>query len=264
MTDAAHRAHLRARSFAALQARQTEIEAFIRRLVEVESPSGDEKAAARVVDLLGPGCETARLCRRDRARRRARLWTASRDQSLSKQSERGTILLVGHTDTVHSRGSLSERPWRREAGKIYGPGIFDMKANCALAIEVLRTLVELKVTPAFGVTIALTCDEEVGSLSGWPLLEQVAKFATDALCVCDGAAGIRWTREDKPKGNRDLRDQGRRKSGARGTRTGERRERDSRTRAANGTTARAQSFRIGNHSERRRGPWRHAIERCRR
>ena len=50
-----------------------------------------------------------------------------------------------------------------------------MKANCALAIEVLRTLVELKATPAFGVTLALTCDEEVGSMSGWPLLEQVAR-----------------------------------------------------------------------------------------
>src|SRR6185295_6874485 len=29
--------------------------------------------------------------------------------------------------------------------------------------------------PAFGVTLALTCDEEVGSMSGWPLLEQLAK-----------------------------------------------------------------------------------------
>jgi glutamate carboxypeptidase len=36
---------------------------------------------------------------------------------------------------------------------------------------------ELKLTPQCGITIALTCDEEVGSFSGWPLLEQTAKSA---------------------------------------------------------------------------------------
>jgi glutamate carboxypeptidase len=36
-------------------------------------------------------------------------------------------------------------------------------------------LTELKATPKFAVTLVLTCDEEVGSLSGWPLIEQVAK-----------------------------------------------------------------------------------------
>ena len=50
-----------------------------------------------------------------------------------------------------------------------------MKANCALAIEVLSALDEFEITPQFGVTIALTCDEEVGSASGWPLLESLAK-----------------------------------------------------------------------------------------
>jgi len=50
-----------------------------------------------------------------------------------------------------------------------------MKGNCALIIEVLRALDEAKIVPPTGVSVALTCDEEVGSMSGWPLLEQVAK-----------------------------------------------------------------------------------------
>jgi glutamate carboxypeptidase len=33
----------------------------------------------------------------------------------------------------------------------------------------------LNLKPSFGVSIVLTCDEEVGSASGWPLIEQVAK-----------------------------------------------------------------------------------------
>ena len=160
--------------FAALQARQTEVEAFIRALVEVESPSGDVEGSRGVVDLLADAAE-----RLDCVDAIERVDVPDFGQHLviktfQEESNAGQILLVGHTDTVHSLGSLSERPWRVDAGRIYGPGIFDMKANCALAIEVLRTLSELKAKPAFGVTLALTCDEEVGSMSGWPLLEQVA------------------------------------------------------------------------------------------
>jgi len=44
-----------------------------------------------------------------------------------------------------------------------------------MAIEVLRIMEALNVTPRYGMTIVLTCDEEVGSQSGWPLIERVAK-----------------------------------------------------------------------------------------
>src|ERR1044072_2171905 len=136
--------------FAALQSRQNEVEAFIQALVEVESPSGDEDGSRAIVDLLVQAA--GRLNCVDAIER---VDVPEYGQHLvirafEKQAEQ--ILLVGHTDTVHARGSLSERPWRRDNGRIYGPGIFDMKANCALAIEVLRTLEELNVAPSFGVT----------------------------------------------------------------------------------------------------------------
>ncbi|HXC71407.1 MAG TPA: M20 family metallopeptidase [Pyrinomonadaceae bacterium] len=158
----------------ALQARQPEIEKFIQALIETESPSGDEEGSRAVVDLIAEAADQL-----DCVSEVERASVAGFGQHLvvrafQGQSAAGQILLVGHTDTVHARGSLSERPWRREAGRIYGPGIFDMKANCALAIEVLRVLTELQATPQFEVTLVLTCDEEVGSLSGWPLIEQVA------------------------------------------------------------------------------------------
>lgn len=161
--------------FTALQARQPEIEAFIQSLIETESPSGDEQGSRAVVDLLVQNAN--RLSCVDEIQR---VNVPDFGQHLlikafQKQSNAGQILLVGHTDTVHARGSINERPWRREAGRIYGPGIFDMKANCALAIEVLRALSELNTAPEFSVALALTCDEEVGSLSGWPLLERVVR-----------------------------------------------------------------------------------------
>src|SRR4051794_8560681 len=116
--------------FNELQARQAQVEAFIQSLVEVESPSGDMEGSRAVVDLLvqaasGLSCVDSI----------ERIDVPGFGQHLvikAFQRHEKQVLMVGHTDTVHSRGSLSERPWRREAGRIYGPGIFDMKANCAL------------------------------------------------------------------------------------------------------------------------------------
>jgi glutamate carboxypeptidase len=155
--------------------RQGEIESFIRTLVEVESPSGDMDGSRAVVELIATAAqalpcvdEVERVTLPDFGQHLV-------IKAFANQSDAGQILLVGHTDTVHSRGSLEQRPWRVEGGRAYGPGVFDMKANCALVIEVLRTLADLNLKPRFAVTIVLTCDEEVGSASGWPLIEQVAK-----------------------------------------------------------------------------------------
>lgn len=160
-----------------LQSRQTEIEEFIRALVETESPSGDEAGSRAVVDLLAEAAD-----RIDSVNEIKRVHAPDFGQhvvfrAFDKHSANGQFLVVGHTDTVHARGSVEERPWRREAGKIYGPGVFDMKANCALIVEVLRAMSELQLVPKCAIAVALTCDEEVGSFSGWPLLEQTAKSA---------------------------------------------------------------------------------------
>lgn len=161
--------------FERLQTRQSEIESFMRALVEVESPSGDEDGSRAVVDLL---VDAARSLACVDAVERIDVPGFGQHlviKAFSGEANAGQILIVGHTDTVHSLGSLAQRPWRRDDGRAYGPGVFDMKANCALVIEVLRTLSELQVKPQFGVSIVLTCDEEVGSQSGWPLIERVAK-----------------------------------------------------------------------------------------
>ena len=157
------------------ETKQSEIESFIREFVEMESPSGDVEGSRAVVDLLanaasGLACVDA-IERVDVPNFGQHLIV----KAFQKQNEAGQVLLVGHTDTVHSVGSLAERPWRRDEGRIYGPGIFDMKANGALAIEVLRTLSEMNLKPRFGVSLVLTCDEEVGSASGWPVIERVAR-----------------------------------------------------------------------------------------
>src|SRR5688572_21487080 len=160
-----------------LKARQVEIEAFIRALVETESPSGDESGSRAVVDLLAEAAGRVECVNEIKRIHAPEFGQHLLIKAFAEHQSRGQILVVGHTDTVHARGSVDLRPWRREAGKIFGPGVFDMKANCCLIVEVLRALSDLKISPQCAITVALTCDEEVGSFSGWPLLEQTAKSA---------------------------------------------------------------------------------------
>jgi glutamate carboxypeptidase len=166
----------------AFKTRQQSIEAFIKTLVEIESPSGDEAGSRAVVDKLVDAAGELACVNSIERREVSSFGQHLVIRSFTEFENEGQILLIGHTDTVHGRGSLEQRPWRKEGNRIYGPGIFDMKANCALTIELLRALESLQFKPQRGVTIILTCDEEVGSQSGWPLMEQMAK-RTDTRCA---------------------------------------------------------------------------------
>ncbi|MEP6820525.1 MAG: M20 family metallopeptidase [bacterium] len=164
---------------------------LIRALVETESPSGDEAGSRAVVDLLARSAETARCVNSI-----DRIDVPNFGQHLvirafQERADVGSVLLVGHTDTVHPRGSVAERPWREEGNRIYGPGIFDMKANCALAVALFHVLDDFDVRPRGGLTLALMCDEEVGSASGWPLLKNIAEIekVQNALILEPSAPG---------------------------------------------------------------------------
>ncbi len=106
----------------------------------------------------------------------------------AKETERATVLL-GHTDTVHPRGSVAGRPWRESEGRIYAPGIFDMKANCALALESFRACAALGLTPKRPAVLLLTCDEETGSSNGRTLVEAHARRAAQVLVLEPSAPG---------------------------------------------------------------------------
>lgn len=175
------------------QERQPEIVAFIRSLVETESPSGDETGSRAVVALLMAAAKKLGCVDSVEAVDVPGFGQHLVVRAFQRTGQTGNILLVGHTDTVHSRGSLNERPWRIEDNRIYGPGIFDMKANCAVVLEVLRVCDEMGIVPRHGITVVLTCDEEVGSVSGWPLLEKTARsqHAQCALVLEPPASGGR-------------------------------------------------------------------------
>ena len=109
------------------------------------------------------------------------------------------VLLLGHYDTVYPLGTLKQMPCRLEKSRLYGPGVYDMKAGIALmvtAIEAFRASHEEFPRP---VTVLLVSDEEVGSDSSRVITEILAKKSA-AVFVCEPSYGPKGAVKTARKG----------------------------------------------------------------
>lgn len=85
------------------------------------------------------------------------------------------ILLMGHRDTVFSKGEAQRRPFHIENGRAYGPGVADMKAGLVMNSFVLAAFARFgSPGPLVGL---YTSDEEIASPSSQALIEQEARRA---------------------------------------------------------------------------------------
>ncbi|MCC6454537.1 MAG: M20 family metallopeptidase [Caldilineaceae bacterium] len=150
---------------------QAEMLRVIEQLVTQETPSGDKarldafaaflaqrlREAGATVEIL-PNAE-----RGDHVRARFGPDTGAKP-----------ALILCHYDTVWAVGSLATHPYRIEEGKAYGPGIFDMQSSLMLAEYAARATRDLALDLPRPVTILITSDEEVGSLTSRTLIEEEA------------------------------------------------------------------------------------------
>ena len=90
-------------------------------------------------------------------------------------------LMMGHIDTVWEVGTLATRPVRREGDKVFGPGIFDMKAGSYLITEMLRRIAAAGLVPPRPITLMLNGDEETGSHASRGLIEELSRGAAFVL-----------------------------------------------------------------------------------
>lgn len=98
----------------------------------------------------------------------------------------GTLLL-GHIDTVWPLGTLQELPFSNDGTVVRGPGVFDMKAGAAVALQVLDRLRARPDCPR--VTLLLVPDEEIGSSASSALLLGLAKKHDRVLVLEPSAPG---------------------------------------------------------------------------
>jgi glutamate carboxypeptidase len=155
----------------------------LRALVAFETPTGDvariERAAAWLAERLTP---FGKISRRD-------LNGYGPLLHILRPGTEHKVMLVGHIDTVWDVGSWSEL-WREDNGRIYGPGVYDMKGGLLFIVELLRWL---DATGAEHPTleILINPDEETGSVGSGRFIRETAR-ESDLVLVLEPStsAGI--------------------------------------------------------------------------
>lgn len=165
---------------AALEQQLDEMVATLGELVSIESPTdspeGLRRLAERLVELFAPFGPVERFPQ-----------TGAGDHLLVRvpgQIDAPPVLALCHYDTVWPLGSLAENPFRVENGLARGPGVFDMKGGIICLLYALRALADRSRPglpgPRRPLWILFTSDEETGSHTSRPLIEELAR---QSACV---------------------------------------------------------------------------------
>jgi len=178
------------------ESRQEALVKTIRELVEIESPSDSKPAADRMGGFLAGMFEAiggrAHL-------HHAEAFGDNLQINFPGPAKIKPILLLGHFDTVYPLGTLAAMPCRVADGRLYGPGVLDMKSGIALMLYVIEALQAWHGGLPRPVTVFLVSDEEVGSSSSRAITEALAKESA-AVLVLEPAAAPRGAVKTARKG----------------------------------------------------------------
>jgi glutamate carboxypeptidase len=163
--------------------KQAEIVALVRALVECESPSDAPAAIDRFTELLAEKAReiaTAQFLPGGSLRL---------EFTLPGEAKEGQILVLGHADTVWPLGTLQTMPFREAEGRLWGPGVLDMKAGLAFCLFATRAIRDLNVAVRRKVVLLVVSDEEVGSHGSRALTEAEAR-RSDCVLVLEPGTGL--------------------------------------------------------------------------
>jgi glutamate carboxypeptidase len=167
------------------EAKQPAIVAFIRELARCESPSDQPQAVNRFVNLLATRLDGAVNIKTLPGGRFGHHLRAEFKLPGGKSSE-GKILVLAHSDTVWPLGTLAQMPLREEKGRLWGPGVLDMKSGIAFFIFAIHTLRMLEIPVRRTILFQVNSDEEVGSETSRHFTEEAARQCAVALLVEPG------------------------------------------------------------------------------
>lgn len=175
--------------------------ADIRQLVELESPSNNKQAVDRCGEFIrqrftevgGQVKVHRQKSFGDQLQIDFLPAPSNAGAAASSRSDRARpakpILLLGHYDTVWDVGTVEKMPFRNSKGRLWGPGVFDMKTGIALAFYAIQALREENGGLTRPVTVLLNPDEEIGSEASRRVTEQLAKKSA-AVLVLEPAQGL--------------------------------------------------------------------------
>ena len=167
-------------------------------MVECESPSDDGRAVDNFVDLVAAEVSTIASVQTFPGGKFGRHLLCEFALP-GPAKKKGEILALGHSDTVWPLGTLARMPFREAEGRLWGPGVFDMKSGIAFFVFAMRALRELDVAVSHRVKLLINSDEEVGSDSSRNLTQETARRAK-AVLVLEPGTGLEGKLKTARKG----------------------------------------------------------------
>ena len=149
-------------------------------LVRLESPTTDPAAVDRCGERLA---EYLREMEGAVERIPSRTSGAHLRATFGGEPPARQVMLLGHFDTVWPVGQIERMPVREQAGRLHGPGVFDMKAGIAIGMLAVRALVAAGRLADVRVVMLWTADEERGSRSSRGLVEEEARRSAAAFVL---------------------------------------------------------------------------------
>ncbi|NIK12026.1 M20 family metallopeptidase [Alkalibacillus almallahensis] len=178
-----------------LQDREGDMVELLRELVLMESPSNDTKLTNAMGDYLYKIVNS--MIEADVTRLSGEPYAPHIKAEWGEGD--GQLLIVTHLDTVWPEGTLEDMPCHIETGKLYGPGSFDMKAGIVQALFAIQAIEQVIQTMDKKVILLMTSDEELGSPTSKPYIEEEAT-KSDAVFVLEPAQGERGALKTARKG----------------------------------------------------------------
>jgi glutamate carboxypeptidase len=177
---------------------QSNILDTIQQIVEIESPSDVKAAVDRLNTVLasrfGELGGKVKLHRQEKFGNHLEINFAGANRNTKP------VLLLGHTDTVYSIGAISKMKYRVAKGRVFGPGVLDMKAGIAIGLHAIEGLLAWhKGRLPRPVTLLLVSDEEIGSQSSRAITEALAR-KSEAVLVLEPASGLNGAVKTARKG----------------------------------------------------------------
>jgi glutamate carboxypeptidase len=166
---------------------------LIREFVECESPSDSPAHVSRFMDLLAESVRDIGSVKMVRGS------LACSFNLPGGTRKTGQILALGHGDTVWPLGTLRSMKFCQADGRLWGPGVLDMKSGLAFFIFAIRALRELEIPVPLGVTMLVNPDEETGSRDSRITTETFAK-KSKAVLVLEPGTGLEGKLKTARKG----------------------------------------------------------------
>ena len=161
----------------------------LRTYVEVETPSRNEEGIHKLAGIIIKDLEAAGATV---ALTEAPGYGSHVVAMFEGEQDDAPIVILSHMDTVHPIGTLVTQPFRVTGERVEGPGVYDMKAGIAVAVEALQLIHRRGAKPRVPVRFVITCDEEIGSHSSLPIITEHAQHAAAVLvtepCMPGGMA----------------------------------------------------------------------------